>query len=394
MSGVSASCSHYPRSPHVARGRGVGSRVSNRVTALETPTPTRRWVPRRVLVTRSAAEHAHTAEVLRRCEAAGVEDVEMLRGDRLTGLRGADDRETYALAKATLAVVTSPPSSRKLDPIPPSADWRVDLARGCPAHCQYCYLAGSLTGPPVTRVFGDLDEILAGLDPYVGHGTITSRNAARADEGTTFEASCYTDPLGIEHVTGSLSAAIAHVGTHAWSGPVQLRATTKFDDVAGLLALPHHGRTRLRFSLGPESVVGRFEGGTSPVAARTGALATMARAGWPVGVTLAPIMPVGDWRTAYTELITRVATALEGVEGLDLTVECITHRFTPGSKQVLESWYPRTRLEMDPEERRTKRGKFGATKHVYPDDVMAALREHVTGALADRLPAARVLYWT
>ena len=37
--------------------------------------------------------------------------------------------------------------------------------------------------------------------------------------------------------------------------------------------------------------------------------------------------------------------------GLDLTVECITHRFTPNSKQVLEGWYPRTKLEMDPDAR-------------------------------------------
>ena len=33
-------------------------------------------------------------------------------------------------------------------------------------------------------------------------------------------------------------------------------------------------------------------------------------------------------------------------------------------------------------------------KHVYPDDVMADLRAHVTSELAERLPAARVLYWT
>ncbi|MEJ2865150.1 SPL family radical SAM protein [Actinomycetospora flava] len=354
----------------------------------------RLWTPQHVLVTRSAQEHPHTAEILRRCEAAGVDDVELLRGDRITGLRGGSERETYARAKATLAVVTSPASARKLDPIPPSADWRVDLARGCPAHCQYCYLAGSLTGPPVTRVFGDLEEILAGLDAYVGHGTITSTSAARAGEGTTFEASCYTDPLGIEHVTGSLSAAIRHVGTHDFGGPVQLRATTKFADVDGLLGLPHGGRTRLRFSLGPESVTGRFEGGTDSVSARIAALARMARAGWPVGVTIAPIMPVGDWRAAYSDLLARVAAALEGIEDLDLTAECITHRFTPGSKETLESWYPRTRLEMDPEQRRTKRGKFGAVKHVYPDDVMADLRAHVTAELADHLPVARVLYWT
>jgi hypothetical protein len=67
-----------------------------------------------------------------------------------------------------------------------------------------------------------------------------------AEPGTTFEASCYTDPLAMEHLTGSLSATIAHVGTHDWSAPVGLRFTTKFDDVAPLLAVPHGGRTRVR----------------------------------------------------------------------------------------------------------------------------------------------------
>ena len=350
----------------------------------------RAWIPRHLRVTASAQEHPHAAEIVRRCEALGVDDIELLRSDRITGLRGGTERETYARAKRTLAVVVSPPSARTLDPIPPSADWRVDLARGCPAHCQYCYLAGSLTGPPVTRVYADIEEILAGLDAYVGRGNVTSAQAARAGEGTTFEASCYTDPLGIEPATGSLSAAIAHVGTHDWSGPVQLRATTKFADVAPLLDLPHHGRTRLRLSLSPWS---RYEGGTDPVAERVRALGTLAHAGWPVGVTLAPIMPEDGWREAYAALLRDVGRAVRGASS-DLTVECITHRFTPGSKETLESWYPATALEMDPERRRSKRGKFGAVKHVYTSEVMGELREHVTGLIESELPDARLLYWT
>lgn len=232
-------------------------------------TATRLWVPRGVLVTRSAAQRPHTARILQRCSDAGVTDVEFLPADRLTGLRvPGDERATYARAKSTLAVVVSPPSKRKLQPIPPSADWRLDLAEGCPAHCQYCYLAGSLGGPPVTRVYADLDDILTGMDAYVGSGSVTSGTARRGHEGTTFEASCYTDPLGIEHVTGSLSAAIAHVGTHAFPGPVQLRATTKFGAVEPLLDLPHGGRTRIRASVNAEGVAGRFEGGTDPVPVR------------------------------------------------------------------------------------------------------------------------------
>jgi len=363
-------------------------------------TSTRLWVPRRVLVTRSAAELPHTAQIVERCADAGVTDVEFLTSDRLTGLRvrgadGADDeRATYARAKSTLAVVVSPPSKRKLQPIPPSADWRLDLAEGCPAHCQYCYLAGSLGGPPVTRVYADLDGILAGMDAYVGLGSVTSPTAARGHEGTTFEASCYTDPLGIEHVTGSLSAAIAYVGTHAFPGPVQLRATTKFGAVDPLLDLPHGGRTRIRVSVNAQGVAGRFEGGTDPVAMRLAGLGRLARAGYPVGLTIAPIMPVDGWRDEYGELLDAAAAELSDVPALDLTVECITHRFTPNSKDVLTGWYPRTKLEMEPDLRSRKRGKFGAVKYVYPPEHMRELRARFAEELERRIPAARKLYWT
>jgi spore photoproduct lyase len=350
------------------------------------------WTPKHVLVTRSAAERSHTREILARVEAAGVTDVTFLRSDRISGLGRADERTAYARAKATLAVVVSPPSARKLQPIAPSADWRLDLARGCPAHCQYCYLAGSLGGPPITRVYADLDDILAGMDAYVGQGTVTSADAARAGEGTTFEASCYTDPLGIEPMTGSLAAAIAYVGTHSFAEPVQLRATTKFGTVDALLDLPHNGRTRIRASVNADAVAGRFEGGTDPMPVRLAGLGTLARAGYPVGLTIAPIMPVDGWVEQYSTLLDAAAAALP--TNADLTVECITHRFTPGSKEVLESWYPRTKLEMDPDRRSRKYGKFGAVKYVYPAAEMRELRTWFENALIERLPTARSLYWT
>jgi spore photoproduct lyase len=348
------------------------------------------WVPRRVLVTRSAYGFAHGRGIVERCEAAGVPEIELLPGDRLPPLRGA----TYAEAKNTLAVTVAPPSKRKLQPIPPSADWRFDLAEGCPAHCQYCYLAGSLGGPPITRVYANLEEILAGLDEAVGQGAVTSRNAERSHEGTTFEASCYTDPLALEHLTGSLSAAVQHFGTHAWPGDVQLRFTTKYDGVEPLLRAEHAGRTRVRVSVNAAPVAGRFEGGTAKVPARLAAARRLALAGYPVGLTIAPIMPVEGWYQAYADLLERAAGELGAVPQADLTVECITHRFTPGSKETLLGWYPRTQLEMDEELRTEKRNKFGGVKHVYPKDVMAELRSGIQGLVAEHLPQARLLYWT
>jgi spore photoproduct lyase len=338
-----------------------------------------------VVVTPAALDHPHGLRIVDRVESLGIE-VERLSSNRLTGVRGDTDRETYARAKSTLAVVVSPPSRRKLQSIAPSADWRVDLAEGCPAHCQYCYLAGSLTGPPVTRAYADLDEILAGLAPYEG----TARR--RPEEGTTFEASCYTDPLALDHLTGSWQRAVRHFAD--WEAPVQLRWTTKYAEVEPFVGIEHRGRTRVRFSVNCLPVSTRFEGGTATVFDRLHALRRLALAGYPVGLTIAPIMPLPDWEAAYGELLDLVVAAVDGVPDLDLTAELITHRFTPGSKEVLLGWYPRTKLEMDEAGRSRKHGRYGAVKYVYPKDVMSSLRTWFRQSIADRLPDCKILYWT
>lgn len=364
-------------------------------TALSHPirpdrTPSRLWTPRRVLITRSARGFANGRAIMERAAALGSDIVE-LANDRIALPKAEDPRTAYREAKSTLAVVVAPPSKRRLQPIPPSADWRFDLAEGCHAHCQYCYLAGSLSGPPITRVYANLDQILETLPEHLGRGAVTSASTERAHEGTTFEASCYADPLGIEHLTGSLSEAVRFFGR--WEAPVQLRFTSKFAGVEPLIGLPHGRRVRVRMSVNAPALI-RYEGGTSPLAARLDALGRLARDGYCVGLTVAPIQPVEDWRVGYSELFAQAAQALAGVSDLDLAIELITHRFTPASKSVLQDWYPGSDLDLDEERRSRKMTKFRSVKYVYPADSMREMRGALTDLIAQSLPTARILYWT
>lgn len=343
----------------------------------------RRWLPEQVLFTPAALEEDWGQQILDRVQQFKL-PVKFLNQNRLTGLRGETERETYAIAKRTLAVVTAPPSQLKLSPIPPSADWQFHLAQGCPAHCQYCYLAGSLQGPPVIRVYANLPSILENLQHYEQPG-----------QDTTYEVSCYTDPLGIEHLTGSLAACIRYFGTR---DRAYLRWVSKFDTVDPLRELPHHGHTRCRFSINAAPISRLLEGGTASVTERLQAMRTLALppdrggGGYPVGLVIAPIMPIEHWRTAYSQLLEATAQALDF--DCDLTFELISHRFTPGSKGVLEQWYPNSRLDLDETTRTTKRNKFGGTKYVYDKDTMTALRTFFETAIAQRFPTARLLYWT
>lgn len=85
------------------------------------------------------------------------------------------------------------------------------------------------------------------------------------------------------------------------------------------------------------------------------------------------------------------AATVSGVADLDLTVELITHRFTPASRDVLLQWYPRTRLEMDLDQRSEKRSNFGGVKYVYPREVMTGMHRWFDTELGRRLPQARIL---
>ena len=335
------------------------------------------------MFTPSALEEPWGQQILARVQALNL-PIEELPRDRLRSLRGEDERDTYNTAKRTLAVVTAPPSTFKLSPIPPSADWQFHLATGCPAHCQYCYLAGSLSGPPVIRVFANLPQILANLAAYEQPGN-----------ATTYEVSCYTDPLGIEHLTGSLAESIRYFGTRTDG---YLRWVSKFDAVEPLLDLPHNGHTRCRVSVNAAPVAGRFEGGTASVTARLQALRQLAlprsQGGgqYPVGIVIAPIMAIADWQQHYTQLFDAISNALDF--DCDLTFELISHRFTPGSKEVLLSWYPQTKLDLDESQRSVKRNKFGGIKYVYNADTMKTMRHFFEAEISRRFPQAQLLYWT
>jgi spore photoproduct lyase len=280
--------------------------------------------------------------------------------------------------------VKAPPSQFRLQPIPPSADWQFHLAQGCPAHCHYCYLAGSLSGPPVIRVNANLPSILENLKNYIQPQGVT-----------TFEASCYTDPLGIEHLTGGLQKTISFFSQLQ---NAQLRFVTKFTAVDPLLAIAHNNATRSRISINAPEVSRKLEGGVPHIEARIKALQKLALpkeeggGAYPVGVVLAPIMPIENWREHYTALLNDLESALSTAP--DLTFELITHRFTEGSRDLLQEWYPNTKLDMSDENRSKKLNKFGGTKYVYQKDLMKDLKTFFYTEIQRRLPQAVILYWT
>ena len=190
-------------------------------------------------------------------------------------------------------------------------------------------------------------------------------------------------------MTGSLAECIRYFGTRETA---YLRWVSKFDRVEELLDVPHNGHTHCRVSLNADPVSHAMEGGTATVEQRLQALRKLAVKGYPIGIVIAPIMAIAQWQHHYTELFNKIEQILN-LE-CDLTFELITHRFTPKSKQVLQTWYPNSKLNLDEDRRSQKRNKFGGVKYVYERDTMSALQEFIQTEIETRFPQAEILYWT
>lgn len=300
--------------------------------------------------------------------------------NRIMDLPGDSELEKYKMAKRTLVVGVR--KTLKFDTSKPSAEYAIPIATGCMGHCHYCYLQTTLGAKPYIRVYVNIDDIIDQAKEYIQE---------RIPEITRFEAACTSDPVGLEHISGSLKQLIEFMGQEEYG---RLRFVTKYHNVDSLLDAKHNNRTRFRFSVNADYVIRNFEPNTSSFADRITAAGKVAKAGYPLGFIIAPIIWHDGWEQGYEELLHKLSLSLPAEADQDLTFEMIQHRFTKTAKNTIQKRYPKTRLEMDEAVRKYKWGRWGQGKYVYPDEQADALRETITQYIFRYFPRARIEYFT
>jgi spore photoproduct lyase len=339
----------------------------------------KRFQPKRVFIEEKALDFPLGKEILAKMTDAVIPVQIIGSHNRVTGIPGTSPQQSYYEAKQTLVVGVK--RDLRLDTCKPSADFEFATGTGCPGGCQYCYLQTHLGRKPYIRVYVNLDEILAAIQK------ICEKNQPRI---TTFEASSTSDPLAVEHITGSLAKTIEFFGELK---SALLRVVTKFAAVEPLLNINHQGRTRFRFSLNSSEIIRKFEPNTATMDERITAAQKIARAGFPLGFVIAPLFIYPGSETDYTELFKKLAAALNPVPP-DLTFELITHRFTKSAKNIILQRFPNTQLDLDETGRRRKFGKYGLVKYVYPETNYTRLKEFILENVGRFFPEARIEYFT
>ncbi len=335
--------------------------------------------PKRAFFEANALDYPLGQKIYREMNEAGIPVQIIGSHNRVTGIPGATPQQSYLEGKKSLVVGVK--KDLRLDTCKPSADFEFSMGSSCPGGCQYCYLQTHLGRKPYVRVYVNLEDIFQ---------RIKEISAENSPQITTFEAASTSDPLAVEHITGSLSKTIEFFGK---LDQARLRVVTKFASIEPLLKIDHNRHTKFRFSLNTSPVIQKFEHNTAGLAERIEAAKQMALAGYSLGFIIAPLFVYQNYESDYTDLFKRLAKTLQPPPR-DLSFELITHRFTKSAKKVILERFPNTGLDLDENKRRKKYGKYGLVKYVYPKNEYQNLKETILKLLGRFFPASQVEYFT
>lgn len=334
--------------------------------------------PKRVLIEQKALDYTLGAKLYDYFKDRDVELKIIKSHNRVTGIPGKTPQQGYFEAKRTLVIGVR--KSEKFQTCKPSAHYQLPLATSCPGKCEYCYLQTNLGRKPYIRIYVNVDEILDRTTEYI---------VERKPEITIFEGAATSDPIPVEYLTGSLAKVITYFGQQEYG---RFRFVTKFTDVDSLLNIDHRGHTTFRFSINSPYVINTFEHNTPTMDERIFAAGKIAKANYPLGFIVGPIMFYENWQDEYETMLKELSRVIPQTQQ-SLTFELITHRFTKRAKTNILSLYPKTKLEMDEDKRQLKYGQFGYTKYVYPKEVLHGFKDFFTKQIDEKFPQARISYF-
>lgn len=256
------------------------------------------------------------------------------------------------------------------------SDWLVPYtSSGCRAMCLYCYLVCNYNKCSYLRLFVNREQMLDRL----------LKKAAAAPVPQTFEIGSNSDLVLENTITDNL---IYTIERFAQEGRGHLTFPTKFDMVDPLLGLDHRGKVIFRMSVNPEEIIRRIELGTSSLSARIHAINAMAEAGYPVGMLIAPIILLPEWKQLYSRLIEQLADELSEKVKQNGFIEIILMTYSFVQNAINTDAFPNA-VKLFSREAMIGRGRG---KYCYRNDVRSEVEAFLRQKLSERLPNMPILY--
>ena len=223
---------------------------------------------------------------------------------------------------------------------------------GCTASCMYCYLVCNYNKCAYLRLFVNREQMLEKI----------IKTANKSEKELTFEIGSNSDLILENTITGNLPWTIENF-KNVEKG--YLTFPTKFDMVDDILQLDHNGKVVIRMSVNPETIINKVEFGTSRLKGRIEAINKLKEAGYKIGILIAPVIMVENWKELYLELIQRLNQELSEKVKKDVFFEIIFMTYSFVHIKINEEAFPNA-INLYNKEIMTGRGKG---KYMYKTEL-------------------------
>ena len=245
---------------------------------------------------------------------------------------------------------------------------------GCIAMCMYCYLECNYNKCSYLRIFVNREEM---LDKII-------KVANQSEKELTFEIGSNSDLILENTITHNLEWTIENF--NAEKG--YLTFPTKFDMVDPLLNLKNKEKVIVRMSINPEEIINRVEIGTSRLNERINAINKLKEAGYKVGILIAPIILVDNWKELYEELIKKLSEELSESVKKDAIFELIFMTYSYVHKMINQEAFPNAINLFNPDIM-TGRGKG---KYMYKKETREEAEMFLRKTMKKYLKNSEILY--
>lgn len=246
---------------------------------------------------------------------------------------------------------------------------------GCIAACMYCYLVCNYNKCSYLRLFVNREEMLEKI----------IKTANKAEENLTFEIGSNSDLILENTITGNLPWTIENFKN---TKKGLLTFPTKFEMVDDILNLDHKGKVIIRVSVNPDEIIKNVEIGTSRLKGRIHAINKLKQAGYKVGIIIAPVIFVDNWKLLYEDLIKYLYENLSQCVKSDVFFEIIFMTYSFVHAKINEEAFPNS-FQIYNKNLMTGRGKG---KYMYKNEYRAEGKKHFIEMLNKYFPGNEIKY--
>lgn len=246
---------------------------------------------------------------------------------------------------------------------------------GCTAACMYCYLVCNYNKCAYLRLFVNREQMLEKI----------IKTSETSEKELTFEIGSNSDLILENTITNNLNWTIENFKN---SSKGKLTFPTKFDMVEPILNLEHKGKIIIRMSVNPEEIINKVEFGTSRLKGRIEAINKLKKAGYEIGILIAPVIFVENWKELYTELIKKLNKELDEEVKKETFFEIIFMTYSYIHTKINEEAFPNA-IKLYNKELMTGRGRG---KYWYKEQIRKEGEEFFRKELNKYFPKNKILY--